>query len=159
LYASGHDFAKESFAKEKLMNHRHTAAFAGASLLFLGIALSTGGVVGQPVDQKMHRYLVRAVLTTEGLQNFSTQPPTALKAAIAKFLDSVGGSLESWYFDYSRSTAYSIVYYPTEMSAATAQLMTNSAGFAHVTLTPLLSAEEADKAMGMLSTIRAPQQQ
>jgi uncharacterized protein with GYD domain len=141
------------------MDHRHTAALAGASLLFLGLALSTGGAVGQQAEQKMHRYLVRAVLTTEGLQNFRTQPPTALKAGIAKFLDSVGGSLESWYFDYSQSTAYSIVYYPTEIAAATAQLMTNSAGFAHVTLTPLLSAEEADKAMGMLSAIRAPQQQ
>jgi uncharacterized protein with GYD domain len=141
------------------MDHRHTAALAGASLLFLGLALSIGAVVGQPAEQEMHRYLVRAVLTTEGLQNFRTQPPTALKAAIAKFLDSVGGSLESWYFDYSQSTAYSIVYYPTEMAAATAQLMTNSAGFAHVTLTPLLTAEEADKAMGLLSAIKAPQQQ
>jgi hypothetical protein len=34
------------------MDHRHTAALAGASLLFLGLALSTGGVVGQPAEQK-----------------------------------------------------------------------------------------------------------
>jgi len=93
------------------------------------------------------------------LKNFRTQPPTALKAAVAKFLDSVGGRLEAWYFDYSEATAYSIIYFPTEISAATAQLMTNSSGFARVTLHPLISAEEADKAMALLPAIRAPQQQ
>jgi hypothetical protein len=39
------------------MDHRDTGALAGASLLFLGLALSTGGVVGQPAEQKMHIYL------------------------------------------------------------------------------------------------------
>jgi hypothetical protein len=56
-YASRHNFAKEKLAKENLMDHRHTAALTGASLLFLGLALSTGGVVGQPAEQKMHRSL------------------------------------------------------------------------------------------------------
>jgi uncharacterized protein with GYD domain len=141
------------------MDQRHTVILASALPLFLGLVLSASGAVGQQPEPNMRRYLVQAVLTSEGLKNFRTQPPTALKAGITRFLDSVGGRLESWYFDYSEGTAYSIIYYPSEISAATAQLMTNSSGFARVTLKPLLSAEEADKAMAMLPAIRAPQQQ
>jgi uncharacterized protein with GYD domain len=67
--------------------------------------------------QSTHRYLVRAVLTTEGVRNLQKQPPTALKAAVSKFNESVAGKLEFWYFDYGESTAYSIVEFPDEISA------------------------------------------
>ena len=58
------------------------------------------------------------------------QPPTALKAAVAKFNESVGGKLEFWYFDYGESTAYSVVTFPDEVAAATVQATSNAAGFA-----------------------------
>jgi uncharacterized protein with GYD domain len=67
-----------------------------------------------------HRYLVRAVLTAEGLKNLQKQPPTALKAGVAKFVESVGGKLEFWFFDYGAATAYSVIDYPDEIAAATA---------------------------------------
>jgi uncharacterized protein with GYD domain len=103
--------------------------------------------------------LVRAALTAEGLKNFQKQPPTALKAGVAKFVESVGGKLEFWFFDYGDSTAYSVINYPDEVAAATAQLSTNMAGFARVTIRPLLSAEEMDKAVAKAPPVRAPQQQ
>ena len=40
------------------------------------------------------------------------------------------------------ATAYSVVDYPDEVAAATAQLSTNAAGFARVTIRPLLTAED-----------------
>ena len=49
----------------------------------------------------------------------------------------------SVYFDYGAATAYSVIDYPDEIAAATAQLSTNAAGFAHVTIRPLLTAEDA----------------
>jgi uncharacterized protein with GYD domain len=78
-------------------------------------------------EATLHRYLVRAVLTADGLKNLQKQPPTALKAGVAKFLESVGGKLEFWYFDYGEATAYAVNYYPDEIAAATAQLSTNAA--------------------------------
>ena len=33
----------------------------------------------------------------EGLKNLQKQPPTALKAGVAKFVESVGGKLEFWF--------------------------------------------------------------
>ena len=67
-------------------------------LLLLGLALPTGEAVSQQAGPTFHRYLVRAVLTAEGLKNLQKQPPTALKAGVAKFVESVGGKLEFWYF-------------------------------------------------------------
>jgi hypothetical protein len=40
------------------------------------------------------------------------------------------------------ATAYSVIDYPDEIAAATAQLSTNAAGFNRVTIRPLLTAEE-----------------
>jgi uncharacterized protein with GYD domain len=136
---------------------RRTAFATTASLcLLLGLA---GNAVSQQPGAPLHRYQVRAVFTNEGLKNFQKQPPTALKAGVEKYLESTGGKLESWYFDFSEGTAYAVVYYPDDIAATTSLLSTNSTGFVRVTLRPLLSAEEADKAVAKLPAVRAPQQQ
>ncbi len=127
-------------------------------LLVLGLALPASEAVGQQAGN-LHRYLVRAVLTPEGIKNLQKQPPTALKAGVVKFVESVGGKLEFWFFDYGASTAYSVIEYPDEIAAATAQLSTNAAGYARVTIRPLLSAEEMDKAVAKMPPVRVPQQQ
>jgi uncharacterized protein with GYD domain len=136
-------------------------AYTGSVLLLLLglVLLPTGEAVGQQAGPTFHRYLVRAVLTAEGLKNLQKQPPTALKAGVAKFVESVGGKLEFWYFDYGAATAYSVIDYPDEVAAATAQLSTNAAGFARVTIRPLLTAEEMDKAVAKWPPVRVPQQQ
>ena len=60
-----------------------------------------GDAVGQQqTGSTLHRYLVRANLTPEGINNLQKQPPTALKAGVAKFVELVGGKLEFWFFDY-----------------------------------------------------------
>jgi len=129
--------------------------------LLLGLVLPTGEAVGQQAGPTFHKYLylVRAALTAEGLKNLQKQPPTALKAGVAKFVESVGGKLEFWFFDYGAATAYSVIDYPDEIAAATAQLSTNAAGFARVTIRPLLTAEEMDKAVEKWPPVRVPQHQ
>ena len=61
---------------------------------------------------------------------------------MAKFVELDRGKLEFWFFDYGEFTAYSVIDYPDEIAAATAQLSTNAAGFARVTIRPRLCAEE-----------------
>jgi uncharacterized protein with GYD domain len=141
------------------MNRVTTLTLTTVSLLVLGLALPATDAVGQQAGPTLHRYLVRATLTAEGLKNLQKQPPTALKAGVAKFVESIGGKLEFWFFDYGASTAYSVIEYPDEIAAATAQLSANAAGFARVTTRPLLSAEEMDKAVAKMPPVRVPQQQ
>src|SRR5262249_21430922 len=79
------------------------------ALLLLGLVLPTGEAVSQQAGPTLHRYLVRAALTAEGLKNLQKQPPTALKAGVAKFAESVGGKLEFWYFDYGGGPPHSLI--------------------------------------------------
>ena len=129
------------------MNRVTTLTLSAVLLPLLGLVLPSSEAAAQQAGPTLHRYLVRAVLSTEGLKNLQKQPPTALKAGVAKFVESVGGKLEFWFFDYGASTAYSVIGYPDEVAAATAQLSTNMAGYARVTIRPLLTAEEMDKAV------------
>jgi hypothetical protein len=57
------------------------------------------------------------------------------------------------------TTTCVFIDYPDEIAAATAQLSTNAAGFARVTIRPLLTAEEMDKAVEKWPPIRIPQEQ
>ena len=142
-----------------VMNRVTTLTLSAVLLPLLGLVLPSSEAVAQQAGPTLHRYLVRAVLSTEGLKNLQKQPPTALKAGVAKFVESVGGKLEFWFFDYGASTAYSVIGYPDEVAAATAQLSTNMAGYARVTIRPLLTAEEMDKAVEKTPPVRVPQQQ
>ena len=130
-----------------------------AALTALGLSYLPSSAIAQQAGPTMHKYLSRAVLTPEGIKNLQKQPPTALKAGIAKFTASVGGKLETWYFDFATATGWAIIDYPDEVAAATAQMTVNAAGFARVTLTPLLTAEDADKAVAKAGGTRPPQQQ
>ena len=142
-----------------VMNRVTTLTLSAVLLPLLGLVLPSSEAVAQQAGPTLHRYLVRAVLSPEGLKNLQKQPPTALKAGVAKFVESVGGKLEFWFFDYGASTAYSVIGYPDEVAAATAQLSTNMAGYARVTIRPLLTAEEMDKAVEKTPPVRVPQQQ
>ena len=139
------------------MNRVTTLVLSCVVTAFVGLPLR-GEAIAQQSGPTAHRYLVQAALTSEGLKNLQKQPPTALKAGVAKFVESVGGKLEFWFFDYGATTAYSVIVYPDEVAAATAQLSTNMAGFARVTIRPLLTAEEMDKAVEKTPPIRLPQQ-
>jgi uncharacterized protein with GYD domain len=127
------------------------------AMAVMGFALLPEAALAQQAGQTMHKYLSRAVLTPEGIKNLQKQPPTALKAGIAKFTESVGGKLEAWYFDFGTSTGWAIIDYPDDTAATAAQMTVNAAGFARVTLIPLITAEEADKAV--MKITRPPQQQ
>ncbi len=128
-----------------------------SALCAMGSAITP--VQAQQSQAGLHLYLVQAQLTTAGVKNLQKQPPTALRASVAKFVQSAGGKLEAWYLDYADTTAYAIVAFPDEIAAATTQLATNGSGFAHVSLRPLMTAEDADKAVSKKPAGASPQQQ
>jgi len=131
----------------------------GVTSLALVLAGLPGSSIAQQTATPHHRYLFSAAFTVDGIKNLQKQSATAFKAGVAKFFESVGGKLESWYFDYGTNTAYGFVDYPDEIAAATAQATVNAGGFAHVTYRPVLSAEDADRALAKSVAIRPPQQQ
>jgi uncharacterized protein with GYD domain len=139
------------------MNRRNLLGLS--TIVAMGFALLSGNALAQQAGPTMHKYLSRAVITPEGIKNFQKQKPTALKVGIAKFAESVGGKLESWYFDFAHHIGWAIVDYPDDVSAAAAAMTVQAAGFATITLTPLITAEEADKAFEKSAVTRPPQLQ
>src|SRR4029450_13633569 len=65
------------------MKTSYTVALSvGVPLLLLGLVLPTGEAVSQQAEPTFHRYLVRAVLTAEGLKNLQKQPPRPSKQVL-----------------------------------------------------------------------------
>jgi uncharacterized protein with GYD domain len=141
------------------MKRRIAFAVTSLTLLVAGLGVISGDAVGQQVPAADQRYLFRAAFTVDGMKNLQKQSATGFKTGVAKFFESVGGKLESWYFDYGDSTAYGFVNYPDEIAAAAAQSSVNAGGFARVNYRRVLSAEDADKALAKSVGTRPPQQQ
>src|SRR5262245_27734787 len=96
------------------------------ALLCCGLALSSGATFGQQPQPAHRKYLFQAAFTPDGIKNLQRQSAAGFKAGVAKFFESVGGRLESWYFDYAENTAYGFVDYPDEIAAAAAQATVNA---------------------------------
>jgi uncharacterized protein with GYD domain len=134
-------------------------ACAATGLALIALPGILTDAIAQQAGAGRHRYLFSAEFTSEGMKNLQKQTATGFRAGVAKFFESAGGKLESWYFDYANSTAFGFVDYPDEIAAATAQTTVNAAGLARVVYRPVLSAEEADKALARSTATRPPQQQ
>jgi uncharacterized protein with GYD domain len=134
-------------------------ALAITTLALIGLPGHLTNAIAQQGGTVHHRYHFSAGFTSEGMKNLQKQTASGFRAGVAKFFESAGGKLESWYFDYGNSTAYGFVDYPDEISAATAQTTVNAAGLARVLYQPVLSAEETDKALARSMATRPPQQQ
>jgi uncharacterized protein with GYD domain len=128
-------------------------------LLCSGLTFAAGEALAEQAGSPQRKYLFEAAFTPDGIKNLQKQTASGFKAGVAKFFASVGGKLESWYFDYGTNTAYGFVDYPSEIAAASAQASVNAAGFARVTYRPVLTAEDADKALANSVPTRPPQQQ
>jgi hypothetical protein len=133
--------------------------FAVSVITAIGLAYLPNGAVGQQAMPTHHKYFLRAVLTIEGMKDIQKRSATVTKAGVAKLDESVGGKLESWYFDPNESTAYMFIDYPDDIAVATILATVNGAGFARVTAKPVLSAEDEDRALTKSLATRPPQQQ
>lgn len=93
------------------------------------------------------------------MKDLQKRTATGNVAGVIKFDEFVGCKLELWYFDYGESVNYGIVDCPDEISIATLATTVNTTGTVHVTVRPVLSAEDMDKVLAKSVAARAPQQQ
>jgi uncharacterized protein with GYD domain len=94
----------------------------------------------------MPKYLVQACYTTEGLKGLLKEGGTSRREAVRKATESLGGSLEAFYYAFGSTDVYAIMDYPDNVSAAALALVVNVAGTATCTTTVLMTPEEVDKA-------------
>jgi uncharacterized protein with GYD domain len=94
----------------------------------------------------MAKYLVHVTYTAQGLQGVAAKGGTAREKAARAAAESLGGSLDCFYFAFGESDVIVIADFPDNVSAAALALAVGSSGGASVRTTVLMSSADADKA-------------
>ena len=104
----------------------------------------------------MPKFLFEASYTLDGVKGVQRAGGSSRSDAVAAVAESVGGSLESFYFAFGDRDAYVIVDLPDNESATAVALTVNAAGGATVRTVVLLTPEEVDAAAQRSVEYRPP---
>lgn|SRR5205823_3428379 len=104
----------------------------------------------------MPKYLIEASYTQDGVRGVQSAGGTSRRDAVAAVAESVGGSMESFYFAFGDADVYTVVDLPDNEAAAAVAIAVNSAGGASVRTVVLLTPDEVDAAAKRSVDYRAP---
>jgi uncharacterized protein with GYD domain len=104
----------------------------------------------------MPKYMARANYTAEGAKGLLAEGGTARRAAAAAAAESVGGTIESFFYAFGDTDVYGVADFPDDASATAFSLMVNGTGAVSLSLVPLMSPEEVDAAAQKSPTYRPP---
>jgi uncharacterized protein with GYD domain len=104
----------------------------------------------------MAKFLIAAKYTSEGLRALAQDKPSSRQAVLKNTLASIGGKLEALYYALGDVDVYVVCECPDHVSAAAVSLAASSSGLVRTRTIPLLTLEEADRAVSMKTGYRAP---
>jgi len=94
----------------------------------------------------MPKFLWKARYTPEGVKGVASEGGTGRVDAVRTACESVGGTLECFYFGFGDADAYVIADLPDNEAATAVALTVNASGRAAVETVALVTAEEVDSA-------------
>jgi uncharacterized protein with GYD domain len=94
----------------------------------------------------MPKYLVKASYTAAGAKGVATGGGSARRDSVRRMAESVGGSLEAFYFAFGDTDAYVILDLPDHEAATAIALAVNSSGAVSLETVALLEPELLDAA-------------
>jgi len=104
----------------------------------------------------MPKFLGHGSYTAEGWKGVEKETPTHRRDFVAKFLETVGGKLEVFYFAFGEHDFVWIADYPDVATAAAVAIAVQESGMIKGHQTLLLTAEELDAALKKHVDFRAP---
>ena len=104
----------------------------------------------------MAKYMIQASYTADGLKGLMKDKASGRKAAVTKAVETAGGKLETMYYSFGKADVVLIVDMPDNTSAAAFALAASASGLVRATTTPLLTIEEADRAVTKKMAYRGP---
>jgi uncharacterized protein with GYD domain len=104
----------------------------------------------------MSKYLVKGNYVGDGIKGLMDEGGSRRRAAATAAAESVGGSVESFYYAFGDNDVYGIFDFPDEASATSYSLMVNASGAVKISMTPLLTAEDLDAAAAKTPTYTPP---
>ena len=106
----------------------------------------------------MPKYLFQASLTQQGLKGLLKEGGSSRREAVARTMESLGGTQEAYYFAFGDTDVFVIADLPDNVSATAASLIANAAGTSTVKVAVLLTPEEVDQATKKSVDYRPPGQ-
>jgi uncharacterized protein with GYD domain len=94
----------------------------------------------------MPKYMIHASYTLEGVKGVRSKGGSSRREAVSQMVESVGGSLECFYFAFGDADAVVIADLPDSEAAAALALTVNGSGGATTRTWVLLTPEEVDSA-------------
>ncbi|MBG6224801.1 uncharacterized protein with GYD domain [Arthrobacter sp. CAN_A2] len=106
----------------------------------------------------MTKYLFQGNYVGEGIRGLMQEGGSKRRDAVVNALESVGGSLECFYYAFGQTDVLGVFDIPDQAGAASLSLMINSSGAVNLRLTPLMTPEDLDAAASKTPSYRAPGQ-
>jgi uncharacterized protein with GYD domain len=106
----------------------------------------------------MPKYLYQGSYTDEGLKGLIKDGGTKRMEVTKKAVESLGGTMEAYYFAFGENDFYLIVDTPDNVNAVTGSLVANASGAVKVKVTVLITPEEVDRAVKETMDWRPPGQ-
>jgi len=104
----------------------------------------------------MPKFLVSVSYSAEGAKGLREDGGTKRRHVAQMAVESLGGTLEVFYFCFGQQDAVVIADLPDSVAAAALSVAISATGGAHLTTTPLLTPEEMDKAVAKKTAYKAP---
>jgi len=106
----------------------------------------------------MPKYMIQASYVGEGLKGLLNEGGTKRRETVAKAIEAMGGTLESFYYAYGDYDVVGIADMPDNVSSVAFSLMVNASGVINAKTTVLLTPEEIDQATKKTVDFRPPGQ-
>ncbi len=106
----------------------------------------------------MPKYMIQASYVGEGLKGLLKEGGTKRREAVAQVIESMGGTLESFYYAFGDYDVVGVAEMPDNVSSVAFSLMINASGVINAKTTVLLTPEEIDQATKKIGDYRPPGQ-
>ena len=107
----------------------------------------------------MPKYLIQANYSGEGVKGLLKEGGTSRRAAVEKLTQSLGGTLEAFYYAFGETDLFIIAELPDNASMTAIGLTVNASGaLSKFSTTVLISPEEVDNAAKKSPAYQAPGQ-
>jgi uncharacterized protein with GYD domain len=104
----------------------------------------------------MSKYLITGRYAAEGVKGLMQEGGTKRLAAATAAIESVGGTIDAFYYAFGENDVVGICDFPDAASATAVSMMINSTGAVSVSFTPLITVDEVDAAAAKKPSYRPP---
>ena len=104
----------------------------------------------------MGKYMFSATYTKDGAAGLLADGGTSRQAAVGSLVESVGGTLEAFYFMFGKQDIVAIVDLPDEETATALALTIGASGAVSLRTNVLLTADQVDAAAAKTVAYRSP---